>query len=169
MKIKPIDVVCATLIALGGCATTGPRNSVLTSAYSVNYTEDYIPSFFIETVDGKSTGAEGIQVKPFSEGGIGGSECCSYVPDVGQTIRVVWHVGGHNDPRSTWRTFSKEVRTTGRTSSDPDTFTFLIVRFFPDHQIEAEYVAQPTKFGSPLETRTDLVFTGQRVMRHIGE
>ncbi|MFM0064741.1 DUF3304 domain-containing protein [Paraburkholderia aspalathi] len=157
------------LTALSGCATGAPLGSVLASAYSANYTEDYIRKFSIETGDGKDTGAEGMQVKPFSKGGTGGTECCSYIPGVGQKIRIVWWVDGYNDPESRWSSFSREVVTTGSTPSDPDTFTYLIVRFFPDHQIEAEYIAQHTKFGSPREARADLLLTGQRVMRRMGE
>ncbi|MEM5439728.1 DUF3304 domain-containing protein [Paraburkholderia diazotrophica] len=167
--IKRITLPLTLAVILIGCAIGAPRDSVLASAYSANYTEDYIPEFHIETSDGGDTGAQGIQVRPFSQGGAGKTQCCSYLPVVGKTIRVIWSVGAYNDPESKRTTFSKDIRTLGSVSSDANSFTYLIVRFFPDHEVEAEYVSQLLSKGSPLNPRVDLLFTGQRVMRHIGE
>jgi hypothetical protein len=73
---------------LGGCSVTQPSGYVAASAWSANYTEDYIYDFSIQTASGKRTGVGGSQVSEFSRGGQGGIECCALVPGVGQTIKV---------------------------------------------------------------------------------
>jgi hypothetical protein len=83
----------------------------------------------------------------------------SHAVDIGGTLRE--QVAAH--------THSGAARIKGVASSDPDSSTSLILRFFPNNQIEAEYVAQSLKSGAPLDPRVDLLFTGQRVMRHMGE
>jgi hypothetical protein len=170
MGIKRISAVFAMLTALCGCATGAPRGYVPDiDIHAANYTEDYIHNFHLETMAGTDLFAGGSKIKQFSKGGTGGVECCAAIPGVGQDIKVVWQTGGYNDPESTWATHTSIAKIKGATSDDPDTDTYLILRFFPNEQVEAEYIAQSVKFGSPRNSRADLLFTGQRVMRHIGE
>ncbi|MEX3669759.1 hypothetical protein AB3X82_16350, partial [Paraburkholderia phenoliruptrix] len=68
--------IAITLSMLAACATGQRMHYVDASAWSANYTEDYIQDFWIQTADGKDTGLSGVQVKEFSAGGTGGSECC---------------------------------------------------------------------------------------------
>ncbi len=161
--------VAMILGMLDGCAVGQPGGYVDASAWSANYTEDYIQDFWIQTAEGKDTGLEGIQVKEFSKGGTGGSECCSLIPGVGRTIKVVWRVGGHQDDESQWKTYSRNVVVTGATSTDRDAMNFIIVRFFPGHQLEAEFVSESAKPEGKPSPRVDKLFYGQRVMRRIGE
>jgi hypothetical protein len=154
---------------LAACATGQPRGYVDASAWSTNYTEDYIQDFWIQTVDGKDTGLEGIQVKEFSKGGTGGSECCSLIPGVGQTIRVVWRVSGRQDDKSQWKTYSRDVVVRGAMPTKKDAYNILMVRFFPDHQVEVELIPDRGEPGGSASPRVDKLFYGQRVMRHMGE
>ncbi len=170
MHIKRTGAVCAMLIAMCGCTTGAPPKYVSEiGIHAANYTEDYIHEFHLETKNRTNLSAGGSGIKQFSKGGTGGVECCSSIPGVGQTIKVVWQTGGYNDPESTWTTHTASTRTKGTTSDDPDTNTYLIIRFFPNDQVEAEYIAQSVKFGSLRDPRVDLLFTGQRVTRHVGE
>ncbi len=170
MAGKQIVAVFAMLTALCGCAAGVPRGYVPDiRIHAANYTEDYIHEFHVETANGTDLGNGGAQVKQFSEGGASLGWGCTALPSVGQTIKVVWQTGGYNDPESAWITHAASTKTKGTTSGDPDTDTYLIVRFFPNDQVEAEYIAQSVKFGSSRDPRVDLLFTGQRVMRHIGE
>jgi hypothetical protein len=156
------------LCVLAACATGQPSGYVDASAWSANYTEDYIEDFSIKTANGKDTGLAGVQVQEFSRGGKGGRECCSLIPGVGQTINVVWRVGGRQDDESQWKTYSRDVVVTGEVSKDPNRHSYLIVRFFPDHQVEAEFVPGDDPRGA-RNPRVDRLFLGQRVMRHMGE
>ncbi|CAN7335588.1 DUF3304 domain-containing protein [Trinickia sp. LjRoot230] len=160
-------MLCATL--LGGCASNVPRGYVDASAWSTNYTEDYIYDFSIQTVSGKRLLLGGIQVKEFSRGGTGKRECCSLIPGVGQTIKVVWRIGGRNDDEAQWKTYSRDVVVTGETSNGPDAMNFLIVRFFPNHEVGAELVWESAKPDDKPSPRVDQLFYGRRVMRHVGE
>jgi Protein of unknown function (DUF3304) len=153
---------------LGGCAIGQPSGYVDASAWSANYTEDYIYDFSIQTVSGNDTGLEGIQVKEFSKGGTGSSECCSLIPGVGRAIKVVWRVGGRQDDESQWKTYSRDVVVTGAVSRDPNRHSYLIVRFFPRHEVEAEFVPGDDPRGA-RNPRVDQLFLGQRVMRYLGE
>jgi hypothetical protein len=166
-------LICGSLIGalsmLASCAVGQPRGYVDASAWSANYTEDYIPDFHLETTSGKNLLLSGIQVKEFSKGGTGSSECCSPIPGVGQAIKVVWSVGVRQEDRSQWRTYSRDVTTTGSTSRAPDAMNFLIVRFFPGRNIEAEFVSESAKPDGKPSPRVDQVFYGRRVMRQIGE
>jgi len=154
---------------LGGGAVGQPGGYVDATAWSTNYTEDYIRDFWIQTAAGKDTGLEGIQVKEFSRGGTGSSECCSLIPGVGQTIKVVWRVGERQDDRSKWKTYSRDVKVTGATSSAPDAMNVLIVRFFLDQNVEAEFISESAKPNGKPSPRVDQLFYGRRVMRQLGE
>ncbi|MEX3985200.1 DUF3304 domain-containing protein [Paraburkholderia sp. EG287A] len=153
---------------LGGCTLGQSSGYVDASAWSANYTEDYIHDFWIQTVEGKDTGLEGIQVKEFSKGGTGGSECCSLIPGVGQTIKVMWRIGGRQDDRSEWKTYSKDVVVIGAMPKKKDSYNILMVRFFDGRQVEAELIPDRGETGLP-SPRVDKVFSGRRVMRHLGE
>jgi hypothetical protein len=153
---------------LGGCAVGQQSGYIDASAWSANYTEDYIHDFWIQTVSGKDTALGGIQVKEFSKGGTGGSQCCAMIPGVGQPIKVVWRIGGFNDEKSQWKTYSRDVVVTGAMPKEKDAFNILMVRFFRDHQVEAELIPDRGVTGLP-SPRVDKVFSGRRVMRNIGE
>ncbi len=158
------------LAALGGCAAVQSDRSVLAAARSANYTEDYIYDYWIQTVSGKDTGVGGIQVKEFSRGGTSGSICCSRMPGVGQTIKVVWRVGGRQDDKSMWKTYSRDVVVKG-TMPKPGykLQSYLVVRFFPNHEIETELLSGDGDLG-PGNPRMDRIFfVGPRVMRQKGE
>ncbi|MCP3726038.1 hypothetical protein M3I53_23400 [Paraburkholderia sp. CNPSo 3272] len=157
------------IFGAGGCALGQSGGYVDASAWSANYTEDYIPEFHLETTSGKNLLLNGIQVKEFSRGGTGSSECCSPIPGVGKTIRVVWRIGGRQETRSEWKTYSKDVAIAGATSSAPDAMNFLIVRFFPGHNIEAEFVSESAEPDGKPSPRVDQLFYGRRVMRQMGE
>ena len=170
MKIMWIGATCAMLIALCGCAIGAPRGYVpAIGLRAANYTEDYIHEYHLETVNGTDLRIGGAQVKQFSKGGASVGDCCAALPGVGQSLRVVWQTGGYNDPESTWTAHTVIAHIKGTTSDDPNSNTFLILRFFPNNQIEAEYVAQSLKSDSPLDPRVDLLSTGQRVMRQMGK
>lgn len=166
-------IVCMCLVAmlgmLDGCAVGQPGGYVDASAWSANYTEDYIQDFSIRIADGKRTGIGGANVAEFSRGGTGGSECCSKIPGVGQTIKVVWRVGGHQEDESLWEIFSRDVVVNGTMPKDTRDHSVLIVRFFPNHEVEAELFPGDGNFG-PSNPRMDrLFFAGPRVARHLGE
>ncbi len=157
------------LSMLAACATGQRMHYVDASAWSANYTEDYIQDFWIQTADGKDTGLAGIQVQEFSRGGKGGRQCCSLIPGVGQTIKVVWRVGGHQEDESTWKTYSRDVVVLGKMPRNTQDHSVLMMRFFPNHEVEAEIFPGDGDFG-PSNPRMDkLFFVGPRVMRHIGE
>ncbi|WP_368581055.1 DUF3304 domain-containing protein [Paraburkholderia phenoliruptrix] len=152
---------------LAACATGQRMDYVDASAWSANYTEDYIQDFWIQTADGKTTGVGGVSVSEFSRGGTSGRICCSLMPGVGQTIKVVWRVGGHQEDESTWKAYSRDVEVKGAMPTQPQSHSYLIVRFFPDHEVEAELF--PSANLRPENPRVDKLFSGRRVTRHIGE
>ena len=159
--------VAMMLSMLAACATGQRMDYVDASAWSANYTEDYIQDFWIQTADGKTTGVGGVSVSEFSRGGTSGRICCSLMPGVGQTIKVVWRVGGHQEDESTWKTYSRDVEVKGAMPTQPQSHSYLIVRFFPGHEVEAELF--PSADLRPENPRVDKLYSGQRVMRHIGE
>lgn len=152
----------------GACAPIQMRGYIDATAWSANYTEDYIREFHIQTADGQDTGLEGVQINEFSKGGQGGHECCSLIPGVGQKIRLVWTVA-NTESKALWKTYSQTLVVKGATSNDPDSMNFIIVRFFPDHNVEAEFISESLKFGAVANPRVDAIFYGRRVMRYIGE
>lgn len=153
-----------------GCASMHARGYVSAPAWAANYTEEYVQDFWILTESGERTGSGGIQVYEFSRGGTsGGHMGYALIPGVGQTIKVVWRVGGHNDAEETWRRFSRDVVVKGATSNARNAGNFLIVRFFPQHQVEAEFVWESIEpYGEP-SPRVDRLFYGDRVMRQPGD
>jgi hypothetical protein len=154
---------------LSGCAVGQPGGYVDASAWSANYTEDYIQDFWIQSADGKKTGLGGVQVKEFSKGGTGKRQCCSLIPGVGQTIKVVWRVGGRQDDESKWTTYSDDVVVKGAMPKTKNAFNILMIRFFPDHQMEAELIPDRGEPGGSASPRVDQLFYGRRVMRHMEE
>ena len=161
--------VAMMLSMLAACATGQRMDYVDASAWSANYTEDYIQDFWIQTADGKTTGVGGVSVSEFSRGGTSGRICCSLMPGVGQTIKVVWRVGGHQEDESTWKTYSRDVEVKGAMPTKKDAYNILMVRFFPAQQVEAELIPDRGEPGGSASLRVDQLFYGRRVMRHIGE
>jgi hypothetical protein len=164
-RITTLLISIAVLIS--ACATASLSGYVDATAWSANYTEDYIREFHIETASGRDTGLEGIQVQEFSKGGIGGRECCSRIPGPGQTVRVVWTVA-NTDEKAQWKTYSRVTVVTGSMPKDKDAYNILMIRFFPEHEVEAELIPDRGKTGLP-SPRVDKLFYGQRVMRQMGE
>jgi hypothetical protein len=167
MSIVQIGAACTMVAGLVGCSIGKPMGYVNAEAWSANYTEDYIPRFTVETLDGRETKLEGVQIKPFSKGGTGGVECCTFVPSVGQTVRIVWLVGRYDEPAELWTTHTRSVRLTGALSKTANTQSALIVRFFPGNEVEAEFVPMDKSAGN--NPRDDQLYYGRQVMRHIGE
>ncbi|APR34947.1 DUF3304 domain-containing protein [Paraburkholderia sp. SOS3] len=152
-----------------GCKSAGSGEDVLATAWSANYTEDYIYDFRIRKVSGKDTGLEGIQVKEFSRGGTGSSECCSTIPRVGQQIEIVWRVGNYRAADTDMKTFNKTVVVTGTMPKKTLEHSVLIVRFFQNHEAEAELIPGDGDFGPSNQRIDKLFFAVPRVMRAKGE
>ena len=164
--IKAI-AVAVLLVMLGGCAIGQARGWVEASAWAANYTEDLIYDFSVLTVDGKRTGVTGALVQEFSRGGTTGRECCGLMPGVGQTVKVVWRVGGRREDESQWRRYSRDVVVSGTMPKETKTHSYVLMRFFPRHEVEVELV--PSVDLHPRNPRVDKLFSGQRVMRQKGE
>ena len=158
-----------SLAVLGGCAIGQPRGWVEASAWAANYTEDLIYDFSVLTVDGKRTGVTGALVQEFSRGGTTGRECCGLMPGVGQTVKVVWRVGGRREEEALWRTYSRDVVVMGAMPKKKDAYNILLVRFFSEHEVEAELIPDRGEAGGLPSPRVDKLFSGQRVMRKKGE
>jgi hypothetical protein len=166
MGIKRISAVFAMLTALCGCATGAPRGYVDVSAVTANYTDKYIDYSFTDA-NGKPLGLGG-GAKPFVQGGTGGTECCAFLPGVGQTLRVTWREGGHDDGYDQMESYSRDVTVIGSPPVKENAYNYLIVRFFSGHQVEIEFVSEDTGLAS-RSSRLDKLFYGERTMRHIGE
>lgn len=171
MSIERNLAVSVLLTLLSGCVTgASPGSMEYMDIRPANYSEEYIHEIQFETEDGKHLALSTFNIKPFSQGGLGSSACCATLPGVGKRLRVLWMTGGdYYTPKSQWIGHSATARIKGVTSNDSDSNTSLILRFFQNNQIEAEYVPQSLKAGSPRNSRRDLLFTGQRVMRQVGE
>lgn len=79
---------------LHGCAVLDPKQDYVdVSAWSANYTEEYVKFFAIQARDGEPLGIGGAQVKEISKGGTGINGCCAKIPGVGRTVKVVWEIG----------------------------------------------------------------------------
>jgi hypothetical protein len=154
---------------LSGCTSLQRRGYVNAGVTAANYSNDYIRDFRILNESGEPAGVGGAQVLEFSKGGLGGQECCAPIPGVGQTINVVWRVGARGERQATWKTFSRSVVVRGVTSNVSGTVNLLIVRFFPDHDAEAEFVVESAKPDDETSPRVDQLFYGRRVMRQKGE
>jgi hypothetical protein len=161
--------VAILLAMLGGCAIGQPRGWVEASAWGANYTEDFIYDFWIYAEDGRDTGVGSVLLNEFSKGGTTGRICCSFMPGVGQTVKVVWRVGGRQEDKSQWRTYERVVVVTGQVSRNASRHSYLIVRFFPDHEVEAEFIPGDDPRGARYPRVDKLFFTGPRVMRQKGE
>ncbi|ALS62742.1 DUF3304 domain-containing protein [Pandoraea norimbergensis] len=170
VTVKWIRVICfaAMLGALGGCAGGLISNgNVDVSAWSTNYTEDYIHDFSIRTLDGKRTGVAGFQVKEFSDGGTGKTQCCAPIRGVGQTVQVVWRIATIEGSERQLMVHSRNVEISGVMPTDLRRHHYLLVRFFPGYEVEAELFSGDD--FDPKNPRVDRLFTGERVMRHKGE
>jgi hypothetical protein len=163
--LKKAVVAAALLAMVGGCATLTHRGYVEVSAFTANYTDKYVDYSFYDTKDrpfGLGGGA-----KPFNKGGTGGGACCALLPATGQTVRVVWDEETADDDPSKKRRYTRDVVVTGSRPLPGEAYNYLIVRFFPDQQLEVEFISEPE--GGPRSPRLDRVFYGERVMRHMGE
>jgi hypothetical protein len=158
------------VVMIGGCATGKTRGWVVAAAWAANYTDDFIYDYWIQTTDGKRTGVNGTQASEFHRGGkTGGHECCGLMPGVGQSIKVVWRVGGRQEKESEWRTYSRDVIVQGTMPKNTREHSIVVVRFFPGHEAEAELLPGDGDFG-PSNPRLDRIFfVGPRVMRQKGE
>ncbi|WP_404992660.1 DUF3304 domain-containing protein [Cupriavidus pauculus] len=164
-----IKVIAVTVLLamLGGCASGQPRGWVEASAWGANYTEDFIYDFWIYAADGRDTGVGSVLLNEFSKGGTTGHICCSLMPAVGRTVKVVWRVGGRQEDKSQWRTYSRDVVVSGTMPKETKTHSYVLMRFFPRHEVEVELV--PSVDLDPRNPRVDKLFSGQRVMRQKGE
>jgi hypothetical protein len=163
--LKKAVVAAALLAMVGGCATLTHRGYVEVSAFTANYTEKYVDYSFYDTKDrpfGLGGGA-----KPFNKGGTGGGACCAMLPGPGQTVRIVWSETPPGGDASQKRSYTRDVVVIGSPPLPGDAYNSLIVRFFPDQQLEAELISESP--GGPRSPRLDRVFYGERVMRHMGE
>jgi hypothetical protein len=152
---------------LGACAESSiAQGGANVTVMGANYTSDHI-DFTLMSPSGKNLGI-GENVKPFSKGGSGGWSCCSMVPGVGQTVRVESKVGGFNDAADQYKTYKRDVVVTGSMPSTKDELHgYLIVRFFPGNQVEVELI--PSADFAPQNPHVDKLFSGNRVIRKIGE
>lgn len=159
-------LISMTLLMSACVASSIGQGKKDAAVMGVNYTNEYI-SFSLMSQSGEDLGIGG-DAKPFSQGGTGGSSCCAMLPGVGQTVRVELKVGGFNDAADQYRTYTRNVIVKGATSMAPDRHSYLIVRNFPNHEIEAEFVPgdDPHGMKSP---RVDQLLLGKRVMRKMGE
>jgi hypothetical protein len=155
------------IVALGGCAVSSIEKGKTDAAVrGVNYTNDYV-DFTLMSTSGINLGTGG-SVEPFPKGGAGGSVCCAMVPGVGQTVRIEFRIGGFGDAAGQYKTYSRDVVVTGTMPSPKDELqSYLIVRFFPAHEVEAELI--PSTEFEPKNPRVDKLFSGKRIMRQIGE
>jgi len=160
---------CIGACLLCGCASTRPSRNVMASVYGVNYSEDYVPRFSILTASGEPTGIGGVQVQEFSKGGLSRDECCALVPGAGQTMIVEWRVGRREDSEREWGKFRKSIVVRGETSSDPKSMNYLVVRFFPGHEVEAELMWESMRPDGEPSPRLDQLFYGRRIMRQMGD
>ncbi len=157
------------VVMAGGCAMGKTRGWVVASAWGANYTEDFIFDFWIRTIDGNRTGVGSTQLAEFSRGGTTGRICCGLMPGVGETVKVVWRVGGRQELESEWKTYSREVKVQGAMPKTTREHSVVVVRFFRDQEIEAELLPGDGDFG-PSNPRMDRIFfAGPKIMRGKGE
>jgi Protein of unknown function (DUF3304) len=159
-------VAAAWLLAtVGGCAIGAQQGYIEVRTYTANYTDKYVDYSFYDTKD-RPLGLGG-GANPFNKGGTGGGACCAALPGPGQTVRVVWEEEPVGDDGSNRRSYTRDVKIIGSSRLPGDSYNYLITRFFPDHQIEVEFVSQQK--GGASSPRADRLFYGQRIMRRIGE
>jgi len=132
---------------------------------SANYTEMNIDYTFYDT-NGKHLGLGG-NANSFRKNGQGGGACCAWLPGPGQTVRVVWDEEPLHQDSGTTVHYSRDVVVTGSPPLTGDAYNYVITRFFPDHQIEVEFISE--QMGAGRSSRLDRIFHGQPVMRHMGE
>jgi len=130
--MKRVAQAGVLVTALGGCAGLGFSSGVNVSVEGANYTDDYL-RFTIYSVSGKNLGIGG-HVKKFSAGGTGGGVCCAVIPNPGGTIRITWKVGEDEVFHT------KEVIVSGHVAENSGVHSKLIVRFFPQNEVEVEVI-----------------------------
>jgi hypothetical protein len=169
-QLKKTVTAIAFLVTISGCAELEYRGHIPDAGVrAANYTENYITDFYLSAPESGNGRLAGTPVKEFSRGGTGGGVCCVSFAKPGQNVQVDWYTGERNDPESRWTRHSVITRAKGIASDDSNSNVSIVVRFFPNDKVEAEYVVQEEKPDSPRNPRFDAIFTGQRVMREIGE
>ncbi|AUT57375.1 DUF3304 domain-containing protein [Paraburkholderia caribensis] len=166
-KLLPAIVATASITCVG-CASSASYMPYM-NIWPVNYTEDDIRDFHLETESGKNLALIGYDVQRFSKGGSSSPACCASLPGVGANLRVIWRTGDKYAQESEWQTHSSTTRIKGATSKDPDTGIHLIVRFFSNEKVEAEYIVRSDDIHSPVNPRVDLLLRGERAMRNPGD
>ena len=156
------------VVIVGGCAMGKSRGWVVAGVTGANYTEDNIVDVSIQDTDGRRLGIGIAHVNEFSRGGTSGDECCARIPGVGQTIQVAWQVVGR-ERGAQRKDFSRDVVVAGEVSKRASRHSYLIVRFFPDREVEAEFVPGDDPRGGRHPRVDKLFFAGPRVMRQKGE
>lgn len=165
-QIVRVIAALAVSVVLGGCAASSiGRGKTDAGVMVANYTNDYVEVSLLSP-SGRKIGI-GEDAKPFSEGGTGGRSCCAMVPTVGQTMRVELRVGGFNDAADQYKTYNRDVVVKGSPPTDSDHHSYLILRVFQNHEVEAELF--PYSNFEPTNPRVDKLFSGHRVMRQVGE
>lgn len=165
--LKKAVIVLALLVVTAGCSAWGQRGDVAATVFTANYTEVYVDFTFYDTT-GRNLGTGG-SAKPFSHGGTGGAECCAQLPGPGQIVRVVWDEETPNDDESRKRRYTRDVVVIGSPPLAGDSYNYVITRFFPEQQLEVEFVSEPGDLKGPPSPRRDQLFYGRRVVRHMGE
>jgi hypothetical protein len=162
--LKKAVAAAALLVMMYGCATGAQRGYVM-APDAANYTNKYIRYSLRDTKD-KPFGLGG-DANPFNKGGAANGDCCAALPGPGQTIRIVWSEAPPGSDDGQKHTYTKDVAIIGSQPLPGDAYNYLIVRFFPDQQLEVEFVSELV--SGPRSPRLDRIFYGERVMRHIGE
>jgi hypothetical protein len=163
--LKRAVAAVALLVMAGGCAIGTQRGYVEVTARAANYTDKYVRYSLRDTKD-KPFGLGG-SAKPFNRGGAAGGNCCAMLPVPGQTVRIVWSETPPRGDASQKRSYTRDVVVIGSPPLPGDAVNSLVVRFFPDQQLEAELISESP--GGPLSPRNDRLFYGERIMRHMGE
>jgi hypothetical protein len=162
-------LIALTAATLSSCAAGASSWQRYMKIWPANYTEDFIHDFRLQTEFGKDIPLKGEEIRAFSKGGSGSDACCADLPGIGSTVRVIWRTGDMYAPETAWVSHSAVAHIGGATAQTSDSHSFLILRFFPKDQIEAEYITQLDDPYSPANPRIDVLFQGKRIMRKPGE
>lgn len=162
-------IIVLTSFASSGFAFGASSYLKYMDIWPANYTEDDIRDFHLEAESGKDLVVRGYDVKAFSRGGSSSPACCADLPGVGAIVRVVWRTGDKHESEANWVVHRGTTKIKGTTSDASNVGTFLIVRFFVNDQVEAEYVTRSDDVYSPLSPRIDEVLRGEKIMRQPGE
>jgi hypothetical protein len=165
--LKRAMAVAVLLVTVSGCSAWAQRGYVEVRERSANYTEMYIDYGFYDT-NGRNLGLGG-RANPFSKNGQGGGTCCAPLPGPGQTVRVEWDEETPSRTESRTLHYSRDVVVSGSPPLPYDSYNYVIARFFPNQQVEVEFISEPGDLKGPPSQRRDRIFFGEHVMRHPGE